>query len=338
MLSKIWQHIKKFFALYFVFAIFAGVLFAPNIAKAEPDYSGYLSAIHTLINRISAQNTDINQKLQKIVDSSHDSAIWTQSVGDGVQILMKQAQLLTDLSNDIFKDLGLILSNTNAINKSLDGLSGQLSALYSKLNQVKSNLDVVNRKLVEANTSLDAVNIKLNEVKSKLDGTNERLNNVIIDLNQVIYRLDTANTHLFNIWGSTKEIHSLLYHRIAPTTEQILDVLNQNTFDKGAQKVQSQSTAAQTQANSSNTQANNSGSTLLQLFTGFVSAITSASPSSCSIPLNFGHFAVSDVDLCTLPVPSYVQVIGSLIAIALFVPFGMAMFRRFILLFRSFQG
>lgn len=92
------------------------------------------------------------------------------------------------------------------------------------------------------------------------------------------------------------------------------------------------------QGNQSQQQANSSGSTLLQLFTGFVSAVSGASPSSCSIPLNFGHFAVSDVDLCTLPVPSYVQVIGSLIAIALFVPFAIAMFRRFISLFRSFQG
>lgn len=118
------------------------------------------------------------------------------------------------------------------------------------------------------------------------------------------------------------------------------DDVRRREQEKQEQQQQQQQALQQSsnQSDSSKEQATSSGSTLLQLFTGFVSAVSDASPSSCSLPLNFGHFAVSDVDLCTLPVPSYVQVIGSLVVIALFVPFAVAMFRRFISLFRSFQG
>lgn len=71
---------------------------------------------------------------------------------------------------------------------------------------------------------------------------------------------------------------------------------------------------------------------------GFVSAITNASPSNCNINANLNHLNLGVLDLCAMPVPSYITIIGSIIAIMLVIPFCIVMFNRFIGLFRSFQG
>lgn len=90
-------------------------------------------------------------------------------------------------------------------------------------------------------------------------------------------------------------------------------------------------------SNASSTDAANASQSLISAIGGFVSSITSASPSNCNINGNMGNFDLGNIDLCANPVPSYIQIISSFILISLCIPFAIVMFNRFISLFRSFQ-
>lgn len=141
-------------------------------------------------------------------------------------------------------------------------------------------------------------------------------------------------------------------------TDAINNLKNQNHADAQAQK---QSTDAQTQqqanqyheqmegmenaqtdansgADDSGEAASQSGSTLLQAFTDFVSAITSASPSSCNINADIGDLKLGNVDLCELSPPASVQIISSILLIGFCVPLSIATARKMINLYRSFQN
>lgn len=85
--------------------------------------------------------------------------------------------------------------------------------------------------------------------------------------------------------------------------------------------------------------AENATAGLISVIGGFVNAITSASPSDCKINGKINNsFNMGELDLCSMPVPPFVQIISSLILIAICIPFAIIMFNRFIGLFRSFQG
>lgn len=94
----------------------------------------------------------------------------------------------------------------------------------------------------------------------------------------------------------------------------------------------------ETDSNSSSSDAEDASQSLISAIGGFVSAVTSASPSNCQINGNMGKFDMGNIDLCANPVPTYMQVISSLILICICIPFAIIMFNRFIALFRSFQS
>lgn len=90
-------------------------------------------------------------------------------------------------------------------------------------------------------------------------------------------------------------------------------------------------------ADASSENAENATSSLISVIGQFVGAVTTASPSNCLINGNMGKVNMGQIDLCANPVPTFVQIISSLILIAICVPFAIIMFNRFINLFRSFQ-
>lgn len=89
---------------------------------------------------------------------------------------------------------------------------------------------------------------------------------------------------------------------------------------------------------SSQSDAQTGTASLISTIGSAVSAITSASPTNCLINGNMGNFDMGQIDLCSNPVPAFVQIISSLILILITVPLCIVMFNRFIGLFRSFQG
>lgn len=113
-----------------------------------------------------------------------------------------------------------------------------------------------------------------------------------------------------------------------------VDNINNDVENKTEQNAQN----AQNQGNNSSESATNASSSLINAIGGFVGAITTASPSNCIINGNMGNFNMGNIDLCANPVPVFVQIIGSLVLIAICIPFAIIMFNRFIGLFRSFQG
>lgn len=96
--------------------------------------------------------------------------------------------------------------------------------------------------------------------------------------------------------------------------------------------------SANTDADSSSQQAEQSGSTLLEAVTQFIGALTGSSASNCVINANIGEFEMGNVDLCQLSPPPAFQVISSLMVIGFAVPLSIALAKKMISLFRSFQG
>lgn len=120
----------------------------------------------------------------------------------------------------------------------------------------------------------------------------------------------------------------------------IEDGINQqNQQDSQDRKdLENQSKDVDASADSSGMQAESTGSTLLQAFTSFVNALTSASAGDCSINFNImGYINGGQVDLCSLSIPRELQTIATLLLIGFCVPLSIATARKLIGLFRSFQ-
>lgn len=79
---------------------------------------------------------------------------------------------------------------------------------------------------------------------------------------------------------------------------------------------------------------------LMSVVTDFVSAITSASPSNCTIDMNFGFFDAGSVNLCTgkSGFSGIVSIVGSIMMIGFTVPLCWCAVSKIVGLFRSFQG
>lgn len=90
-------------------------------------------------------------------------------------------------------------------------------------------------------------------------------------------------------------------------------------------------------ADSSGSQAESSGTTLLQAFIDFVNALNGASGSNCVINADIGDFRMGNVDLCSLSPPPAFQAISSIMVIGFTVPLSIALGKKMISLFRSFQ-
>lgn len=105
----------------------------------------------------------------------------------------------------------------------------------------------------------------------------------------------------------------------------------QDTFD------QAQDTAS-SDSESSGEDALQSGTTLLSAFTSFVGALTSASASNCVINGDMGNLDLGNIDLCQLSPPPAFQTISSIMVIGFMVPLSVALAKKMISLFRSFQS
>lgn len=78
-------------------------------------------------------------------------------------------------------------------------------------------------------------------------------------------------------------------------------------------------------------------SSLLDVFTGFITAISGVSPSSCELSLNTSMGNFGEVDLCAVDPPSWIQLVGSIIVIILFVPCSMALVNRILRTIQELQ-
>lgn len=107
------------------------------------------------------------------------------------------------------------------------------------------------------------------------------------------------------------------------------------------QQAETQASDSETEANTQGGDSSTQGQTLLQAFSGFVSAITNVQPAnSCEFDLDFSGYnpnLTATVDLCEFPLPSGLTFIGSILLILFCVPLSISTVRKMIGLFRSFQ-
>lgn len=132
------------------------------------------------------------------------------------------------------------------------------------------------------------------------------------------------------------------------TLSQIYSWLQNNSDSAGdtlkqeKQDVQDATDNSQSAGDSSQSSAEGATTSLLDVFGGFVSAITSASASNCvfNAPINTylmpGHNL--NVDLCSFEPPAALQALFSIVAILIVVPFAISMFNKFIGIIGSFQN
>lgn len=108
--------------------------------------------------------------------------------------------------------------------------------------------------------------------------------------------------------------------------------------DEEEQRTQDVVDNAQDTADSSQEDTDETGTSLLSVFTSVIGVIVNSQETSCSFDSHLPFMSgAGTIDLCMFNPPAVVQTIASLLALALFVPFGLHMYKRFISITRSFQ-
>lgn len=158
-------------------------------------------------------------------------------------------------------------------------------------------------------------------------------------LTQAVFQeSDTGDISRLNI------IISKLNELISKSSQSaVVDAINNQTQQDQEHWEQAQDTfddaqdGADSDSDSSSQQATSSGTTLLAGFQSFLGALTGASPSDCVISADLGNMDLGNMDLCQLDPPPAFQAISSIMVIGFTVPLSLALGRKMIALFRSFQ-
>lgn len=144
--------------------------------------------------------------------------------------------------------------------------------------------------------------------------------------------------------------HFFVIKDTSMTQEDIKDQLKQdsedqkNRWDKedeqrdeDKQASEDASNNSQSSSDDSQKQADDASKNLFQVLTEFVSAISGASASSCSITGDFGFFNVGSIDLCTgaSKVQPITTVIGTVMLIGLCIPAVVTLLHRFVSLYNE---
>lgn len=77
--------------------------------------------------------------------------------------------------------------------------------------------------------------------------------------------------------------------------------------------------------------------TLLQLSKDAFDAITKIKPTNCQLALDLGVVKLPEQNMCSLKVPSYIQIISSILIITVTIPATVAIFNRIMLLIKEMQ-
>lgn len=131
--------------------------------------------------------------------------------------------------------------------------------------------------------------------------------------------------------------NSSVVNAINSQTDREIQAIN-NINDQQTQAGQQAQGDGNVAGSSSQQQAQQGGQTLLQGFSSFVGALTSANATNCVINANIGEFKMGNVDLCQISPPPAFQAISSIMVIGFVVPLSIATTRKFLSLFRSFQN
>lgn len=110
----------------------------------------------------------------------------------------------------------------------------------------------------------------------------------------------------------------------------------QNRWNQEDTKISQNDTDGQNSSTAAQTDTQNQGTTLLQMFTALVGAITSANAGNCTISGNMGHLNLGQLNYCDSNPPAFVTTIGSLFALVIVGLASRAIFKQMIGLFQEF--
>lgn len=143
------------------------------------------------------------------------------------------------------------------------------------------------------------------------------INNVRSSINNIYNSLGNTNKKLDDIKDALNTLHETQQKEENQANENI----SQNSQDSATSSSDSQTAT----------------SSLMSVIASGIGAITSASPTNCKINGNMGNLNIGNIDLCANPVPSFMAIIGSIIAVLVVLPLVILLFNRFISIIRSFQ-
>jgi len=109
-----------------------------------------------------------------------------------------------------------------------------------------------------------------------------------------------------------------------------------NDFYKNENNAQNNIKNQDKNGDSNNNPANKS-STILQLSKDAFDAITKIKPTNCQLALDLGVVKLPEQNMCSLKVPSYIQIISSILIITVTIPATIAIFNRIMLLIKEMQ-
>lgn len=131
-------------------------------------------------------------------------------------------------------------------------------------------------------------------------------------------------------WGVDICAQSVFVYKKLNTTQE------QNDFYKNENNANSniQNQNKQGDVNNNPTQ---KSQTLLQLSKDAFDAITKIKPTNCNLTLDLGVVKLPDQNLCSLKIPSYIQIISSILIITVTIPATIAIFNRIMALIKEMQ-
>lgn len=153
--------------------------------------------------------------------------------------------------------------------------------------------------------------------------------------------LGNGTNNIFNLPFTATSTYNtqVVYFLLAINKLSIQSVVDADNFNEvnekeleGQENIENQDTTGNDQGVS-----DDDYSSLLDIFTGFITAITNVKATNCNISLNTDMGNFGNVDLCEIDPPSYIQIVGSLIVILLFVPCSIALIKRILRTIQELQ-
>lgn len=138
-------------------------------------------------------------------------------------------------------------------------------------------------------------------------------------INNIGSKVDNLNSSVNNVNNSVNDLNDTISEQNDKENAAIDNIDNQSTSDIGGTE-------------DSNT------TSLIGLFSSFVSALSSASATNCNINGDMGNIDLGTLNLCRDNPPAIVQIIGSIFLIAIFVPLAYFLVKRIISEVRSFTN
>lgn len=160
-----------------------------------------------------------------------------------------------------------------------------------------------------------------------------RVNNSDATNTQIVNAINSQSQSLNNINNAINTLNNSTNSNGVKLDEINNSIQEQNDKENAAiDNIDNQSTSDIQGTDDSNT------TSLIGLFSSFVSALSSASATNCNINGDMGNIDLGTLNFCRDAPPAIVQIIGSIFLIVLFVPLAYFLVKRIIAEVRSFTN